>query len=101
MPSLSVELYFAFTLVLFAIGLFGFMFRRSLIMMFISAEIMLMAINVSFVALSLRYYDSYWQVVAALTIAVAASEAAIGLILFIYIFKLRGASSSEHLNILR
>lgn len=101
MMFLSVELYFAFSLIIFAIGLFGFMFRRSLIMMFISAEIMLMAVNVSFVALSLRYYDAYWQVIAALTIAVAAAEAAVGLILFIHMFKIRGASSSKYLNILR
>ncbi len=101
MLALSVELYFIFSLIIFSIGLFGFMFRRSLIMMFISAEIMLMAVNVNFVALSLRYYDAYWQVVAALTIAVAAAEAAIGLVLFIYIFKLRGVPTSDALDSLR
>lgn len=98
---MSVELYFIFALILFSIGLFGFMFRRELIMMFISAEIMLMAVNVSFVALSLRYYDAYWQVMAALTIAIAAAEAAVGLILFVYMFKLRGVASSDALSILK
>ena len=64
---------------LFAIGAFGFLARRNIILMFISVEVMLNAVNVSLVGFSRHLDDSRGQVLAVFVIAVAAAEAAVGL----------------------
>ena len=64
---------------LFAIGLFGFLSRRNIILMLVSVEIMLNAVNVSLAAFSHHLSDARGQVMALFVIAVAAGEAAIGL----------------------
>ena len=65
--------------VLFAIGAFGFLARRNIILMLISAEVMLNAVNLSLVGFSWHLGDPRGQVLALFVIAVAAAEAAIGL----------------------
>ncbi len=65
--------------VLFAIGLVGFLTRRNIILMLVSVEIMLNAVNVSLLAFSHHLSDARGQVMALFVIAVAAGEAAIGL----------------------
>jgi NADH-quinone oxidoreductase subunit K len=65
--------------VLFAIGLIGFLGRRNLILMLVSVEIMLNAVNVSLAAFSSNLQDARGQILALFVIAVAAAEAAIGL----------------------
>jgi NADH:ubiquinone oxidoreductase subunit K len=65
--------------VLFAIGLVGFLGRRNIILMLVSIEIMLNAVNVSLAAFSSHLQDPRGQIVALFVIAVAAAEAAIGL----------------------
>jgi NADH:ubiquinone oxidoreductase subunit K len=65
--------------VLFAIGLFGFLGRRNIILMLVSVEIMLNAVNVSLAAFSQLLQDSRGQILALFVIAVAAAEVAIGL----------------------
>ena len=65
--------------VLFAIGLVGFLGRRNIILMLVSIEIMLNAVNVSLAAFSSHLQDPRGQIVALFVIAVAADEAAIGL----------------------
>ena len=65
--------------VLFGIGAFGFLARRNIILMFVSSEIMLNAVNLSLVGFSWHLEDSRGQVLALFVIAVAAAEAAVGL----------------------
>ncbi len=65
--------------VLFGVGLFGFLARRNIILMFISVEIMLNAVNLSLVGFSWQLNDPRGQVLALFVIAVAAAEAAVGL----------------------
>lgn len=65
--------------ILFAIGLFGFLARRNIILMLVSVEIMLNSVNVSLAAFSQHLSEARGQVMALFVIAVAASEAAIGL----------------------
>jgi NADH-quinone oxidoreductase subunit K len=69
----------ALAAVLFAIGLTGFLGRRNIILMLVSVEIMLNAVNVSLAAFSSRLHDSRGQVIALFVIAVAAAEVAVGL----------------------
>jgi len=65
--------------VLFAIGLVGFLGRRNIILMLVSVEIMLNAVNVGLAAFSHRLQDPRGQILALFVIAVAAAEAAVGL----------------------
>ena len=65
--------------VLFGIGLVGFLGRRNIILMLVSVEIMLNAVNVSLAGFSYQLQDQRGQVLALFVIAVAAAEAAVGL----------------------
>ena len=69
----------ALSAVLFGIGVFGFLARRNIILMLISVEVMLNAINLSLVGFSRHLEDPSGQVLALFVIAVAAAEAAVGL----------------------
>ena len=70
---------FSLSCVLFGIGMFGFLARRNIILMLISVEVMLNAVNLSLAAFSWHWQDPRGQVIALFVIAVAAAEAAIGL----------------------
>ena len=69
--------------ILFAIGAFGFLARRNIILMLISVEVMLNAVNLSLAGFSRHLEDPRGQVLALFVIAVAAAEAAVGLGLLI------------------
>ena len=65
--------------ILFAIGLVGFLGRRNIILMLVSVEIMLNAVNVTLAAFSSHLQDPRGQILVLFVIAVAAAEAAVGL----------------------
>ena len=65
--------------VLFGIGVFGFLARRNIILMLVSIEVMLNAVNLSLAGFSRHLEDPRGQILALLVIAVAAAEAAVGL----------------------
>lgn len=65
--------------VLFGIGVFGFLARRNFILMLVSIEVMLNAVNVSLAGFSRHLQDPTGQILALFVIAVAAAEAAVGL----------------------
>ena len=65
--------------ILFGIGAFGFLARRNIILMFVSIEVMLNAVNLSLVGFSRHLEDPRGQVMALFVIAVAAAEAGVGL----------------------
>ena len=65
--------------VLFGIGVFGFLARRNIILMLVSVEVMLNAVNLSLVGFSWQLQDTRGQVLALFVIVVAAAEAGIGL----------------------
>ena len=69
--------------ILFGIGVFGFLARRNIILMLVSVEVMLNAVNLSLAGFSQQYGDSRGQVLALFVIAVAAAEAGVGLGLII------------------
>jgi NADH-quinone oxidoreductase subunit K len=75
---------------LFAIGLAGFVVRRNMIVMFISAEMMLQGVSVSLVAWSGYHGDWGGQMLVLFIIAVAACEAGLGLALILMLFKKSG-----------
>ncbi len=65
--------------VLFGIGVFGFLARRNIILMLVSVEVMLNAVNLSLIGFSAQLDDTRGQVLALFVIAVAAAEAGVGL----------------------
>ncbi len=75
--------------VVFSVGMFGFLTRRNVIIMFLSIELMLNGVNISLVALSHYMQDLRGQVLTLFIIAVAAAEAAIGLAIVIAMFRNR------------
>ena len=78
-----MDVVLALSAVLFGIGVFGFLARRNILLMLVSVEIMLNAINLSLVGFSQHHGDSRGQVLALFVIAVAAAEAGVGLGLII------------------
>ena len=87
--------------VLFGIGLIGFLGRRNIILMLVSLEIMLNAVNVNLAAFGHRLQDPRGQVLALFVIAVAAAEAAVGLGLVIALNRNRPGVSVEDLTQLK
>lgn len=72
---------------LFSIGVFGFLSRRNVIIMLLSIELMLNAVNISLVAFSHYMNDVQGQIISIFVITVAAAEAAIGLAIIIALFR--------------
>ncbi len=96
-----VETVLGLSAVLFGIGAFGFLARRNIILMLVSVEIMLNAVNLSLVGFSRQLEDPRGQVLALLVIAVAAAEAAVGLGLVIAMNRNRPGVSVADLTKLR
>ena len=85
---------------LFTIGVVGVLVRRNAIIIFMCVELMLNAVNLSFVALS-RYYGADGQVFVFFVMTVAAAEAAVGLAIIISIFRHRQTVNLQNINLLR
>ena len=83
---------------LFAIGVVGFLVRRNLIVMFMCIEIMLTGVNLSLVAFSRRFAVVDGQIIALFVIAIAAVEAAVGLMLIVTIYRTRETISVDELD---
>ncbi len=90
----------ALSAALFTIGVVGVLIRRNAIIIFMCVELMLNAVNLSFVALS-RYYGADGQVFVFFVMTVAAAEAAVGLAIIISIFRHRKTVNLQNINLLR
>ncbi|MEJ2722691.1 MAG: NADH-quinone oxidoreductase subunit NuoK [bacterium] len=97
----TIHHYMALSAVLFFIGVFGVLFRRNLIVMFMSVELMLNAVNLSFVTFA-RYTQSMdGHVIAFFIMALAAAEAAVGLAILVMIFRNRATVQADDLKLMR
>lgn len=93
--------YVILSAVIFCIGILGFLIRRNVIMMLISVEIMLNAVNISLAAFSHYLQDMRGQIFVFFVITVAAAEVAIGLALVIALFKNKPTVNVDELDLLR
>jgi NADH-quinone oxidoreductase subunit K len=93
--------YVILSAVIFCIGILGFLIRRNVIMMLISVEIMLNAVNISLAAFSHYLQDMRGQIFVFFVIAVAAAEVAIGLALVIALFKNKPTVNADELDLLK
>ena len=98
---MPVSAFLGLSAVLFGIGLIGFLGRRNIILMLVSVEIMLNAVNVSLAAFSQHMQDPRGQILALFVIAVAAAEVAVGLGLVIALSRNRPGVSVEDLTQLK
>jgi NADH-quinone oxidoreductase subunit K len=89
-----------FSAVLFVIGVVGVLTRRNAIIIFMCVELMLNAVNLSFVALS-RFYGATGQVFVIFVMTVAAAEAAVGLAIIIAIFRHHESVDLKNINLLK
>jgi NADH-quinone oxidoreductase subunit K len=87
---------------LFTIGIFGiFLNRKNIIVILMSVELILLAVNINLVAFSSFLGDLTGQVFALLVLTVAAAEAAIGLAILVVYFRNRGTIAVEDVNIMK
>jgi NADH-quinone oxidoreductase subunit K len=93
--------FMALSAILFAIGVTGVLIRRNLIVMFLSIEIMLNAVNLAFVALGRQLGSTDGQVIVLFAMTVAAAEAAVGLGIMIAVFRNRQTVNADELTLLR
>lgn len=90
--------YMVLSMIVFAIGVFGFLARRNIIIMFMSIELMLNAVNINLIALSHYLQDLRGQILAFFVIAVAAAEAAIGLAIIIALFRNKATAHVDEMK---
>ncbi len=90
----------ALSAVLFTIGVIGVLTRRNAIIIFMCIELMLNAVNLTFVALS-RFYGVAGQVFVVFVMTVAAAEAAVGLAIIISLFRHKQTVNIQDINLLR
>jgi NADH-quinone oxidoreductase subunit K len=94
--------YLVVAALLFTLGIFGiFLNRRNVIIILMSIELMLLAVNINFVAFSSFLGDLTGQVFAMFVLTVAAAEAAIGLAILVVYFRNRGTIAVEDINLMR
>lgn len=82
----------------FSIGAFGFLTRRNIIIMFMSVELMLNAVNISLIAFSHYLQDMRGQILVFFIITVAAAEAAIGLAIIIALFRNKATAHVDEMS---
>ncbi|NND50080.1 MAG: NADH-quinone oxidoreductase subunit NuoK [Rhizobiales bacterium] len=88
--------------IVFTLGIFGiFLNRKNVIIILMSVELMLLAVNINLVAFSAFLGDLVGQVFALLVLTVAAAEAAIGLAILVVYFRNRGSIAVEDINLMK
>ena len=96
---ITLEHYLTVASVLFVVGIFGiFLNRKNVIVILMSIELMLLAVNINFVAFSSFLGDLVGQVFSLFLLTVAAAEAAIGLAILVCFFRVRGTIAVEEIN---
>nr|YP_010835032.1 NADH dehydrogenase subunit 4L [Cryptomonas gyropyrenoidosa]WFQ82707.1 NADH dehydrogenase subunit 4L [Cryptomonas gyropyrenoidosa] len=94
--------YLLIATLLFLIGLCGIMLnRKNIIIMLMSIELMLLAINFNFIIFSVFLDDVVGQVFALFVLTIAAAESAIGLAILVIYYRIRGTVSIEYINLLK
>ncbi|MFP5286773.1 MAG: NADH-quinone oxidoreductase subunit NuoK [Thermoanaerobaculia bacterium] len=99
--SVPVSWYLVLSAVLFAIGSAGALTRRNGISIFLSIELMLNAGNLALVAYARQWGEHTGQIIVFFVMAVAAAEAAIGLALFIAVYRQRRTIDVNRINLMR
>jgi NADH-quinone oxidoreductase subunit K len=98
---MPLSAYLIVSAIIFTIGVLGVLVRRSPLVMFMSIELMLNAVNLSFVAFSSFLNSADGQMFVFLVLTVAAAEVVVGLAIIVSIFRTRRAIDVDDMNVLR
>jgi len=102
MLHIGLAHYLTVAAILFTLGIFGiFLNRKNVIIILMSIEMMLLAVNINLVAFSAHLGDLVGQVFALFVLTVAAAEAAIGLAIVMVYFRNRGTIEVEDINVMK
>ena len=102
MLDIGLAHYLSVAAVLFTLGIFGiFLNRKNVIIILMSVELMLLAVNINLVAFSAELSDLVGQVFAMFVLTVAAAEAAVGLAILVIFFRNRGTIAVDRAGIVR
>jgi len=94
--------YLAVAAILFTFGVFGiFLNRKNVIIILMSIELILLAVNINMVAFSSHLGDIVGQIYALIVLTVAAAEAAIGLAILVVFYRNRGSIAVEDINLMK
>ena len=99
--AIHINHYILLSTVLFCIGVMGVLFRRNAIIIFMSVELMLNAVNLLLVAFSSYWNDPAGQVFVFFVMVVAAAEVAVGLAILVMIYRNTGSTDIDVLNKLK
>ena len=100
--AVGLGAYLTVAAIMFTIGVFGiFLNRKNVIVILMSIELILLAVNINFVAFSAYLHDLVGQVMAMFVLTVAAAEAAIGLAILVVYFRNRGSIDVEDVNVMK
>jgi NADH-quinone oxidoreductase subunit K len=102
MLEIGLPHYLSVAAILFSLGIFGiFLNRKNVIIILMSIELILLAVNINLVAFSVHIQDLTGQIFAMLVLTVAAAEAAIGLAIIVVYFRNRGTIAVEDINLMK
>jgi NADH-quinone oxidoreductase subunit K len=93
--------YLILSALLFTLGVFGFLIKRNLITVFMSIELMLNAVNLSFVTFAHEWHAVKGQIFVFFVMVVAAAEAAVGLAIIIAIFRARNTLNVDQIDLMK
>src|SRR5580700_1005475 len=99
--GVPISWYLILSAVLFTIGVAGFLFRRNIITVFMCIELMLNAVNLSFVAFAHQHREVSGHLFAFFVMVVAAAEAAVGLAIILTVFKNRSTLNIDEISTLK
>ena len=102
MLEIGLAHYLSVAAILFALGIFGiFLNRKNVIIILMSIELILLAVNINLVAFSTALNDMVGQVFAMFVLTVAAAETAVGLAILVVYFRNRGSIAVEDINMMK
>jgi NADH-quinone oxidoreductase subunit K len=96
-----IAYYLVLSAILFSIGIGGFLIRRNIISVFMSIELMLNAVNLTFVAFAHQWHKVNGQIFVFFVMVVAAAEAAVGLAIIISIFRSRNTLNIDQIDLMK
>jgi NADH-quinone oxidoreductase subunit K len=99
--SVPLTWYLMLSAILFALGVAGFLFRRNIITVFMSIELMLNAVNLSFIAFAYKNGKNDGHIFSFFVMVVAAAEAAVGLAIILTVFKNRQTLEIDEVSSLK
>jgi len=100
--AIGLAHYLTVAAILFTLGIFGiFINRKNIIIILMAIELMLLAVNVNFIAFSAHLGDLVGQVFALFVLTVAAAEVAIGMAIVVVYFRNRGSIEVEDVNLMK